>query len=826
MRAPRPRPARRRAAALARVGAIIEEPRFHRHLTGRENLHVHAAARDKRRARAGRRRARARRPRPPRRRPRAARYSLGMRQRLGVARCLLCDPELLSSTSRSTGSTRPASSSSAGSCARSSPRAARCWLSSHLLDEVEKTCDVAAIVDSGRVVAQGTIAELTGGGARAIDIVAAPPRARRRRCSPACPTSPARPSTTARSASSSRRRRRPTARSSPRCCAGCSTDGIAVERVPPVASSLEDRFLDMTTRLEDRSDARPALIRAEILKLRRRPGMLRRWRPGLRERRGVFAVLAVLHAARPVRSCRRGRRRHFDDAVGVLAMAAPVAGVLVGATAGGADIEAGVFRDLVATGRSRTRAVLRPRARRVGRRRARRSLAAWRSRAARRRCPARRRADAQRHRLAAAPQVLVAGALTAAVCVGLAALTGSRGTVIGVALAFQLGVSPLLGQLEALGDARFAIPQVAVARHRRRARREFALAAAIAIVLAWAAVALAAGALAHADAGDLRLAPCHARRVAATRAPPRTRRRAGRAARGDARPARARSRSSRSSRSTASRSTGRCAAAAGGGGRRGGRADGRRPAVGRTRRLAAGGRHRAARAIAVVRSAWAVGERRAAGARERELLAERGGGRRAAADRPRAARRGRPRRLADGRAGAGARRDERRRARARGDRRDRRPRPADDGRDAPHAAGPARRRRAARAAAGPRRRSTSCSTARAPPACRCTLAVEGAPRELAPALDAVGVPDRPGGGDERRPPRRRRARRRSRVRYGADALELVVADEGERRGRGASAPAATASSGCASAPRCSAARSTRGRATGAASRSARCSRTG
>src|ERR1700754_4931991 len=36
-----------RARALARVGAIIEEPRFHRHLTGRENLQVHAAARDK-----------------------------------------------------------------------------------------------------------------------------------------------------------------------------------------------------------------------------------------------------------------------------------------------------------------------------------------------------------------------------------------------------------------------------------------------------------------------------------------------------------------------------------------------------------------------------------------------------------------------------------------------------------------------------------------------------------------------------------------------------------------------------------------------------------
>src|SRR3954466_6491299 len=36
-----------RAAALARVGAIIEEPRFHRPLSGRENLHVNAAARDR-----------------------------------------------------------------------------------------------------------------------------------------------------------------------------------------------------------------------------------------------------------------------------------------------------------------------------------------------------------------------------------------------------------------------------------------------------------------------------------------------------------------------------------------------------------------------------------------------------------------------------------------------------------------------------------------------------------------------------------------------------------------------------------------------------------
>ena len=41
------------------------------------------------------------------------------------------------------------------------------FISSHLLDEVEKTCDAAAIVDRGKIITQGPIAELAGGGARA-----------------------------------------------------------------------------------------------------------------------------------------------------------------------------------------------------------------------------------------------------------------------------------------------------------------------------------------------------------------------------------------------------------------------------------------------------------------------------------------------------------------------------------------------------------------------------------------------------------------------------------------------------------------------------------
>src|SRR5262249_59052727 len=89
----RPVPAER-ASALARVGAIVEEPRFHGHLTGRENLSVIAAARepeahdriDAALARVGL---------SLRADERVKRYSLGMRQRLGGARTLLADPEVL-----------------------------------------------------------------------------------------------------------------------------------------------------------------------------------------------------------------------------------------------------------------------------------------------------------------------------------------------------------------------------------------------------------------------------------------------------------------------------------------------------------------------------------------------------------------------------------------------------------------------------------------------------------------------------------------------------------------------------------------------------------
>src|SRR3954469_13837308 len=159
-----------RGAALARVGAIIEEPRFHPHLTGRETLRPHAEARghdafgriDAALARVGL---------AARAEEKVKAYSLGMRQRLGVARCLLGDPELLILDEPLNG-LDPAGILEMRRLIRELVDEGRSvLLSSHLLDEVEKTCDVAAIVDEGRVVAQGTIQELVNSGTRAIDII-------------------------------------------------------------------------------------------------------------------------------------------------------------------------------------------------------------------------------------------------------------------------------------------------------------------------------------------------------------------------------------------------------------------------------------------------------------------------------------------------------------------------------------------------------------------------------------------------------------------------------------------------------------------------------
>ena len=156
------------ATALQRVGAIVEEPRFHTHLTGRENLRIVAAVRGPRGCTRGSRRRWRASASPSARDEKVKRYSLGMRQRLGVARCLLADPQLLI-LDEPTNGLDPGGIQEFREMIRAmvEQEGRTVFISSHLLDEVEKICDAAAIVDRGKVVTQGAIAELAaGGGAR------------------------------------------------------------------------------------------------------------------------------------------------------------------------------------------------------------------------------------------------------------------------------------------------------------------------------------------------------------------------------------------------------------------------------------------------------------------------------------------------------------------------------------------------------------------------------------------------------------------------------------------------------------------------------------
>ncbi len=243
----RPVPSQR-VEALARVGAIIEEPRFHRHLTGRENLEVIAAAREPE-AHGRIDGALERTGLSQRADERVKRYSLGMRQRLGVARSLLADPELLI-LDEPTNGLDPAGIREFRYMIRGFVAEGRTvLLSSHLLDEVEKVCDQVAIVDRGRVVVQGSIAELAGAGGqsvlvgtsddeRALAILSEHRAVASAAVEPGGIQIGIASDVDAQAAADDIGRRLVVA-------------GLAIRRFEPVRVSLEQRFLDITSRLEE-----------------------------------------------------------------------------------------------------------------------------------------------------------------------------------------------------------------------------------------------------------------------------------------------------------------------------------------------------------------------------------------------------------------------------------------------------------------------------------------------------------------------------------------------------------------------------------------------
>ena len=165
---------RHRDVALARVGAIVDEPRFHGHLTGRQNLQILAAAREP---------AAKLRILPSLERvgilhradDKVSKYSMGMRQRLGVAACLLGDPQLLILDEPMNG-LDPGGMLDMRDMIKSLVSEGRTVvLSSHLLDEVERTCDAVAIVDRGTVIRQGPISQLLAGSSFEVQVECSDP---------------------------------------------------------------------------------------------------------------------------------------------------------------------------------------------------------------------------------------------------------------------------------------------------------------------------------------------------------------------------------------------------------------------------------------------------------------------------------------------------------------------------------------------------------------------------------------------------------------------------------------------------------------------------
>jgi ABC-2 type transport system ATP-binding protein len=145
---------------LARIGALIETPSFYPFLSGRDNLRVlarHAGVPETRiepalaevdlSARAG---------------DRFQTYSLGMKQRLGIAAALLKDPELLI-LDEPTNGMDPAGMAEMRAFVRSLGRGTRTvLLSSHLMTEVEQICDRVGVISKGTLVGEGTVDELRG----------------------------------------------------------------------------------------------------------------------------------------------------------------------------------------------------------------------------------------------------------------------------------------------------------------------------------------------------------------------------------------------------------------------------------------------------------------------------------------------------------------------------------------------------------------------------------------------------------------------------------------------------------------------------------------
>lgn len=250
-----------------------------------------------------------------------------------------------------------------------------------------------------------------------------------------------------------------------------------------------------------RMPRRPRLVSAELLKLRKRRGLVV---SGLAltvlPMIIAYTVLLILHAVNPGKHGPAGGLDNLSGSMDLLTTLSIVAAILIGATLGAGDLAAGVFRELVVTGRSRL------------------TLFAA-------RIPAGLALlwiiVGAGFALTAIGSTVFAGSLKApsagllvetaawlglvsglslVLALGVSSVLGSRGTTIGIVLGWQIVAVPVLLQIKTLGSFREALLGAATndlapaALFDGGPRVGISLAATVAVIAAWAVVPLALGA--------------------------------------------------------------------------------------------------------------------------------------------------------------------------------------------------------------------------------------------------------------------------------------------------------------------------------------------
>ena len=247
----------------------------------------------------------------------------------------------------------------------------------------------------------------------------------------------------------------------------------------------------------------PRLVGADILKLRKRRGLvvttsvLTVGAIAL-----TYTIIELLHLANPAKHGPAGGIANLGHGAFLISMLGAVAAAIVGAMAGAGDNEAGVYRDLVVTGRSRTALFLS-------------------------RIPAGLAFllpfVAAAYALAAVVSVAFAGGLATPgvnvlietglwtllqvafyylLALGLSNLVGSRSYTIGILLAWRLALTPLLASISVLGSLRELVPGVALQdlaptalgdSVRQGPAIAMSTAAVASVLIGWALVALVSG---------------------------------------------------------------------------------------------------------------------------------------------------------------------------------------------------------------------------------------------------------------------------------------------------------------------------------------------